>query len=107
MINVFKVRKSVRKGTFERRVSLRQLEQKHPQGPDINLFIVRFVKHDLRSHVIEGPTVGTLQRIGLFLDPCPPEIRDLDISTIRNQKILRLQIPMNYFVTMQIIQSFR
>lgn len=84
-------------------LSCHKLISHHSQSKIINRIRVVHFTYNLRSHV-SGCSTGVLRVVWLNFT-WNSQISYSDVASIINNKVLRLQVPMNYLLTVQILKT--
>ena len=79
-----------------------QLIQQHPQTPYIQLQALRLVGEYLRREILPRPTYGS-PPFSLLYPTRKPKVRQLRLILSVKQYILRLQVPVQYILPVQLL----
>lgn len=77
---------------------------KHAEAPPVHGAVVAMRKDVLWSDVSRRPTEG-VRAIALIEDLCKAKVADLRVAVVVDEDILRLQVPVNDVVLMQVLQG--
>lgn len=83
---------------------MNQFVEQNTQSPDINSSALLFMEQNLRSHVLVGPADGISSHVFIILGT-PPEITQLDVTFSTQEQVFRLDISMNDFVTVDVLDG--
>lgn len=81
---------------------MHQLVEEYTQRPDVDAVIVRLAVDHLWSHIFKGSAecISHFYTLGT-----PAKVTQLDIPALIKQNVLRLKVPVDDFLFMQVVHS--